>query len=73
MDAKLEKEISAVALKAAGLNHRAQTLLAVADMLNEFAQLASAQQKQINALVAIVKSYEDKSANPASESVQGKA
>jgi len=72
MEAKLEKEISTLALKSAGLNHRAQTVLAVADMVNEYVQLAAAQQKQIAALVLILRGYEDKSVNPASEAVHGK-
>ena len=72
MDTRLEKDVSAVALKAAGLHHRAQTVLAMADLLNEYVQLAAAQQKQIAALVLILRGYEDKSVNPASEAVHGK-
>ena len=70
MNAQLEKEISTLALKSAGLQHRANTVLAVGDMLNEAIQLNSAQAKQSAALVEVIKGYENKSADPVGESVQ---
>jgi len=69
MDAKLEKDISLLALKTAALNHRCQTVLAMADLLNEYAQLTSTQQKIIALMTEKLKAYEDKSVNPAGEPV----
>ena len=69
MDAKLEKELSVLALKAAGLNHRCQTVLSMADLLSEYAQLTNAQQKIIALMAEKLKAYGDKSVNPAGESV----
>ena len=72
MDAKLERDISTLDLKAAGLHHRAQMMLALADMVNEYVQLTVAQQKQIAALVLLARGYENKSVNPAGEPVHDK-
>jgi hypothetical protein len=63
MDAAFEKELSITRMKAAGLNHRTQSLIVVAELLSEYIQLVSAQQKQIDALAAKIKDYEDKSAD----------
>jgi len=73
MDATLEKEIVALRLKAVGLNHRINGLLAITDIVNEYAQLTAAQQKQIDTLYAKVKEYESKRCDPDSsgESIQG--
>lgn len=59
MDATLEKEIAMLRLKAAGLNHRCQSILAMADLLSEYAQLTTAQQKQIDLLWGKVKLLPD--------------
>ena len=73
MDATLEKEIVALRLKAVGLNHRVNGLLAITDIVNEYAQLTAAQQKQIDTLYAKVKEYEAKGRDSDSlgESIQG--
>lgn len=57
MDAKLEKDIAVLGLKAAGLDVRCQLVLAMADLLNEYRVLAGQQQKVISMLV---ESYEPK-------------
>ena len=69
MDAILEKDLIATRMKAAALNHRTQSVLALAELLNEHLQLVNVQQKQIDALRAKLKGYEDKSVEPASPAV----
>ena len=69
MDDTLEKEIAVTKLKAAALNHRSQAMLAVAELVNEYTQLAMIQQRQIEALKTILKAYEDKSVEPIPVSV----
>lgn len=71
MDANLEKELIATRLKAVGLNHRTQSALALAELLSEHMQLCAIQQKQIDALRAKLKEYEDKSVEPANPAVSG--
>lgn len=69
MDASLEKDINVTKLKAAALNNRAQSVLAMADLVSEYAQLSTIQQKLIDAVVTKLKGYEDKSVEPASATV----
>lgn len=64
MDAAVEKEITVTKLKAAALNHRAQSVLALAELVSEYAQLTTIQQKQIDTLV-----NENKSLEPVSRTV----
>ncbi len=59
MDATLEKEITVTKLKAAALNHRTESVLAVAELVNEYLQLTTIQQKQIEALQAKLKTCEE--------------
>lgn len=59
MDSNFEKDLLATRLKASGLNHRTQSMLVLAELLNEYMQLVAVQQKQIDQLLAQVKSYED--------------
>jgi hypothetical protein len=69
MDAILEKELAATRLKAAVLNHRSQSFLVVAEMLSEYLQLVAIQQKQIDALAALLKNYGEKRLKPADPAV----
>lgn len=69
MDAALEKDITVTKLKAAALNNRAQSVLALAELVSEYAQLTTIQQKVIDTLVVKIKGYEDKSVEPASGTV----
>ena len=64
MDAVLEKEITVTKLKAVALNHRAQSVLALAELVSEYVQLTTIQQKQIDALL-----NENKSLEPVSRAV----
>lgn len=64
MDATLEKEITVTKLKAAALNHRAQSVLALAELVSEYTQLTLIQQKQIDALV-----NENKTLEPVSRAI----
>lgn len=64
MDAAFEKDLMVTKLKAMSLNNRAQALLALAELVNEYAQLVAAQQKQADTLVQKIKSYEDKTVGP---------
>ena len=73
MDAKFEQEVVVLKLKAAALNNRCQTVLAMADLLSEYAQLTNVQQKQIAVLTEKLKAYEDKSVDPAGKPIQGAA
>lgn len=80
MDSAFEKEISVTKLKAAALNHRAQTALALAEIVNEYVQLAAIQNRQIDALQgelvrlrAEYAAYEEKSAQPISPAVPEQA
>lgn len=58
MDAKLEKDLALVGLRAANLNSRCQSVLALADMLNEANQLVAAQQRIIALLTEQLKAHE---------------
>jgi len=80
MDTALEKEIAVTKLKAAALSHRAQVILAMADTLNEYVQLAAIQNRQIDALQgelarlrAEYAAYEEKSAQPISPAIPSQA
>jgi len=73
MDAQIEKELVVTRLKAAALNNRAESLLALAEIVNEYRQLTAIQQKQIDALQAKVKAYEDKSVEPVSPAIPSPA
>lgn len=72
MDTLLEKEISGLAIKAAGLTHRCQSVLVIADLLNEYVQLTNAQQKLITTMYVKLNQYEEKSADPIDKPVSGK-
>jgi hypothetical protein len=69
MDALLEKDIAVTKLKTAALNSRAQAALALAELINEYAQLTTVQQRVIDVLTSKIKSYEDKSVEPAGGTV----
>jgi hypothetical protein len=69
MDPNLEKDITVTRLKSAALIQRTKGVLALAELVSEYVQLADIQQKQINALRGIVKAYEEKSVEPASPAV----
>jgi hypothetical protein len=73
MDAQIEKDILVTRLKAAALNNRADSLLAMAEVVNEYRQLTGIQQKQIDALQATIKAYEEKSVEPASPTISSPA
>jgi hypothetical protein len=64
MDAALEKEITVTKMKAAALNHRAQSVLALAELVSEYVQLTTIQQKQIDALA-----NENKTLEPISRAI----
>lgn len=51
MNAALEKDLAVTKLKALALNHRAQTVLILSEIISEYAQLTTIQQKHIDALV----------------------
>jgi hypothetical protein len=70
MDAALEKEIAVTKLKAAALNQRANTVLALAEMVSEYGQLTTILLKQSDTMHAKLKAYEEKSVEPASGAVQ---
>jgi hypothetical protein len=73
MDANLEKDITVTHLKSAALIQRTKGVLALAELVAEYVQLTDIQQKQINALRAQIKAYEDKSVKLASQPVSAEA